>query len=68
MKRAVREGPGLDANLDPHYVGLLVKELQPQGPIELAEQLGERERSMLQLVALCQMSIRLTSGVNLVDR
>ena len=39
MERAVQDGPGLDANLDPHYVGLLVKELQPQGPIELAEQL-----------------------------
>jgi len=51
MERAVQDGPGLDANLDPHYVGLLVKELQPQGAIELAEQLGERERSMLQLVA-----------------
>jgi hypothetical protein len=44
----VQDGPGLDANLDPHYVGLLVKELQPQGPIDLAEQLVERERSMLQ--------------------
>jgi DNA-binding NarL/FixJ family response regulator len=30
---------------------LLVKELQPQGPVALMEQLGERERSMLQLVA-----------------
>ena len=44
----MQDGPGLDANLDPHYVGLLVKELQPQGPIDLAEQLVERERSMLQ--------------------
>ena len=47
----MQDGPGLEANLDPHYVGLLVKELQPQESIDLAEQLGERERSMLQLVA-----------------
>lgn len=51
MERAVQDGPGLEANLDPHYVSLLVKELQPQGPVALMELLGERERSMLQLVA-----------------
>ena len=50
LSTAVQDGPGAEPNLDPHFVGLLVRPLQPPGRAALVEQLSQRERAMLRLV------------------